>query len=252
MSKEQIIIDGVDVHWCEHYTGNIGYLTDKNWTCRAKIQGTKCEDWSDCYFKRWQRKEQEYDRLNRWLPIVVRLEEQFGSFEKAKGIDYKTYAEQIFAELDQLKAENEDLENQLEREKERFEKQDKFAAMFIQELKNEKSSLVNEYLKKIGHLQSENKELKEKCKKYGEINEQETKDYAELKVENERLKTRGTPPLIGVVLTENKQLKQTLSEIKEIVQFSNRPYKLCGEYNDCCDVLNKIWNKINEVEDEDS
>lgn len=64
MGKDiQIIIDGVDVHWCEHYTGNIGYLTDKNWTCRAKIQGTKCEDWSDCYFKRWRRKEQKLEKI---------------------------------------------------------------------------------------------------------------------------------------------------------------------------------------------
>ena len=67
MTDKQIIIDGVDVHWCEHYTGNIGYLTDKNWTCRAKIQGTKCEDWSNCYFKRWKRKEQECEKLKEAL-----------------------------------------------------------------------------------------------------------------------------------------------------------------------------------------
>ena len=45
--------------------------------------------------------------MNKWLPIVTRLEEQFKSHEKAKGIDCKTYAEQVFTELDQLKAENE-------------------------------------------------------------------------------------------------------------------------------------------------
>lgn len=47
-----------------------------------------------------------------------------------------------------------------------------------------------------------------------------------------------------------ERYEQALTEIKEIVQFGNRPYKLCGEYNECCDVLNEIWNKISEVEDD--
>jgi hypothetical protein len=52
---------------------------------------------------------------------------------------------------------------------------------------------------------------------------------------------------------ENKKLKQTLAEIKDIVQFGFRPYKVCGEHNNCCDVLNEIWNKISkcEVKNED-
>ena len=74
MTDKQIIIDGVDVSWCEHYTGDIGYLTDKNWTCRAKIQGTKCENWSDCYFKRWQRKEQECEK---WKQIANEYEQRW-------------------------------------------------------------------------------------------------------------------------------------------------------------------------------
>lgn len=57
--------------------------------------------------------------------------------------------------------------------------------------------------------EQECEEWKEKCKKYGEINEQETKDYAELKAENERY-------------------KQALEEIREI-------QKDCeGCMGDCC------------------
>ena len=44
------------------------------------------------------------------------------------------------------------------------------------------------------------------------------------------------------------ELKQTLSEIKEIAEFSDRPYKHCGEYNDCCEIVAKILSKISEVE----
>ena len=51
--------------------------------------------------------------MQKWLPIVTRLEEQFKSHEKAKSIGYKTYAEQVFTELDQLKAENKRLDNEL-------------------------------------------------------------------------------------------------------------------------------------------
>ena len=41
--------------------------------------------------------------------------------------------------------------------------------------------------KQLKAKEQECEELKEKVKKYGEINEQETKDYAELKAENEEL-----------------------------------------------------------------
>ena len=115
-----------------------------------------------------KRKEQECERLNRWLPIISRLEMTFGSYEKAKAIDYKSYIEQIFIELDQLKAENEILKEKL-----------------------------------IISSNSDKKTLK---------------------------------------------IIKTLAEIKEIVQFGSRPYKVCGEHNNCCDVLNEIWNKISKCE----
>ena len=49
---------------------------------------------------------------------------------------------------------------------------------------NNYNCIWKKYLRK----EQECEELKEKVKKYGEINEQETKDYAELKAENEELK----------------------------------------------------------------
>ena len=48
---------------------------------------------------------EKLNELKKWLPIVTRLEKQFGCYEKAKGINYKTYTEQIFTELDKLKTE---------------------------------------------------------------------------------------------------------------------------------------------------
>ena len=70
--------------------------------------------------------------------------------------------------------------------------------------------------KQLKSQEQECEELKEKVKKYGEINEQETKDYAELKAENDLFRT----------CHDNEQAKrrkyeQTLIEIKEVLQFYN-------------------------------
>ncbi|MBE7713737.1 MAG: hypothetical protein E7Z87_08330 [Cyanobacteria bacterium SIG26] len=47
--------------------------------------------------------DEKFNELKKWLPIVTRLEKQFGCYEKAKGIAYKTYTEQFFRELENLK-----------------------------------------------------------------------------------------------------------------------------------------------------
>ena len=131
-----------------------------------------------------------------------------------------------------LQAENESLENQLKSEKERFEKQDKYAAMYIQELKNEQSSLIKNFLEKIGQLQSENEELK--------------KQLAELISQSALL-----PKFFGLsaeeitqLTTKCSKLSKTLTEIEEIAR---------GEYCKFIDndeIVLKILQKISEVEDE--
>jgi hypothetical protein len=111
MTDKQIIIDGVDVSKCSYFQQE-----DDEYTCGAEeCNGAivACRACDNCYYKQLKRKEQECERLKKWLPIVTRLEEQFKSHEKAKGIDYKTYAEQVFTELDQLKSENKHLNDLL-------------------------------------------------------------------------------------------------------------------------------------------
>ena len=112
MTDKQIRIDGVDVCRCRYYDDRYGYCD----ACRDDIDGasfTKCMYEDNCYYKQLKAKEQECEELSEWLPIVARLEEQFKSHEKAKGLSYKTYTEQVFAELDQLKAENDELRKNL-------------------------------------------------------------------------------------------------------------------------------------------
>ena len=160
-------------------------------------------------------KEQECNRLKEEVSLLKESNSKLQQIEDVNSLE-KCYLQQ----LDQLKAENEDLENQFKREKERFEKQDKFSAMFIQELKNEKSSLVNKYLKKIGQLQSENEELKEYIKHLHNLCGNETdKQY---------------------------KYKQTLTEIKELLLKTPT-----DSQEHCVNAKSVILQKISECERND-
>lgn len=98
--------------------------------------------------------------------------------------------------------------------------------------------------KKYLRKEQECEELKKQVKKYGEINEQETKDYAELKAENDLFRT----------CHDNEQEKrrkyeQTLIEIKEIAEENIRIADLeglNGVYRR--GLAEQILQKINEVE----
>ena len=68
-------------------------------------------------------------------------------------------------------------------------------------------------------LKQECEELKEKVKKYGEINEQETKDYAKLKAENEELKKA------NIHIDNNRMVKaDKLKRIEDLIIASNSRY----------------------------
>lgn len=62
---EEIIIDGIDVSKCKYYTDNVDYLSNKDWTCRAEMFNTCCEDYPNCYFKQLKRKEQECEEYRK-------------------------------------------------------------------------------------------------------------------------------------------------------------------------------------------
>ena len=42
--------------------------------------------------------------------------------------------------------------------------------------------------------------------------------------------------------------RTAIAKIKEIAEFSYRPYITCGEYNESCSVLTSILNIIKELE----
>ena len=134
---KQIIIDGVQFgKWGDFYIdydldGHFKSITSsakeykilKSLIDQLKRKEQECEELEtarhlieisrDKWEYRAKSKERECESLNRWLPIISRLEMAFGSYEKAKAIDFTSYTKQIFAELDQLKTENEELKTKL-------------------------------------------------------------------------------------------------------------------------------------------
>ena len=63
MTDKQIIIDGVDVSWCEYYNKDDKTCREVNGNYDTDIcEFDKCEN-SNCYYKQLKRKEQEYEEL---------------------------------------------------------------------------------------------------------------------------------------------------------------------------------------------
>ena len=97
--EDKTIIDGIDINKCQHYTGNVEYLS-REWTCRAETIGAKCEENPNCYFKQLARAKEENEKLK----VQIKNEKQ------ALQIDIDNFNQ---ACLD-LSQENDDLHNKLQ------------------------------------------------------------------------------------------------------------------------------------------
>lgn len=106
MTDKQIMIDGIDVSECEHYDN----------VCLGNHHYKWCKDNDNCYYKQLKAKEQECERLKK----------QYNCYacDTCKGkedyINLKRHCENAIkslhnkhAELDQLKAENDELKKWL-------------------------------------------------------------------------------------------------------------------------------------------
>lgn len=101
MTKEPIMIDGVDVSGCDYYFDNKCRCMDAS-IMQDFYSCPQCNINPNCYYKKWQRKEQECEQLKE---KYLNLKEQNGSYI----VQLNTVNEQ----LDQLKVENDSLKNEL-------------------------------------------------------------------------------------------------------------------------------------------
>lgn len=54
----------------------------------------------------------------------------------------------------------------------------------------------------------------------------------------------------NILINKLNHYRTTITKIKEIVEFSYRPYTVCGEYNESCSVLTNILKVIEEMREE--
>ena len=149
MTDKQIIIDGVDVSGCAYIT----YRYSGKPICNES--GMYCGGYDICYYKQLKRKEQEYEELKKELQknfkekdtlhlIIDRLLEASGyDTNTASAEDFEDVYEHMRYEqqqLDQLKAENEQL-------KEKYKELGQCAKQLKDYFEQEKESLSNRFLK---------------------------------------------------------------------------------------------------------
>ena len=54
----------------------------------------------------------------------------------------------------------------------------------------------------------------------------------------------------NTIIDKLTHYRTAIAKIKEIAEFSYRPYIACGEYNESCIVLTNILNVIEELKEE--
>ena len=281
MTKEPIMINDVDVSECEFFSSGLGYCT----IGLLADDGTHiCECEQNCYYKQLKRleneyegfaakytdmeialknKEEEYDELNKYRPIIDRLLQEFEKYEYIKSISTISYAKQVFEQLDQLKEKNKwydhykesalrnkELYNDLSTKYDQLKKDNEELEREIKLKKDFVNSLRKHYERKL----EEKKLFLPCCYKnlYEETEEMKNdiaKKYFDLEKENKELKEKVNSYNCSTNCYKYQQAekyKQALQDIKEIAQ-GYKPYKVCGDYNNNCEPINEILQKCEVI-----
>ena len=119
MTDKQIIVDGVDVSGCQYYKIPQNEMYPMSNFCGLPCNGF-CKNDPKCSYKQWKRKEQECEELSfdnfDLKDQLTDLKFKYKTInDVAKSFEQKLQAER--KQLDQLKAENEELEKELRQKK---------------------------------------------------------------------------------------------------------------------------------------
>lgn len=143
MTKEPIMIDGVDVSGCENY----GETMAKTRNCILYDKYLRPCKGGNCYYKNWQRKEQqlkdfenEYEGFAvKYTDMEMALKRKMEECEEWKSKYYNSTTEvkaDLIKQLDQLKAENEELKTEFDKFEEQIKLQGNFIDSFLLATKN--------------------------------------------------------------------------------------------------------------------
>jgi hypothetical protein len=196
------------------------------------------------------------------------------SVSGCKRNDDGCFVRQLFEERDRAENQIVELNKTIKAKEQEYEELRKYHNKCCEEFEKEKKEWLEKYnqvsrdfyngdycntehCSLLRAKEQECEELKEEVKKYGEINEQETKDYAELKAENDELKEliaqdqcfqdKSHKCVKSFYIDE--RYKQSIEKIKEIAEKEVNNRMLFADKESFCD-FNKILQKISEVENE--
>ena len=71
MGFNKKLIHGVNVTECQYYSEGVPYFTNTEWTCRCGTFNTRCENYPNCYYKRFIR---TYTERNRYRQALCEIE----------------------------------------------------------------------------------------------------------------------------------------------------------------------------------
>ena len=259
MTDKQIIIDNVDVSGCSLYEDNPKYRMWGTCDCMRsmvdqsgydELAGAECKGYN-CYYKQLKRKEQECEELKEQLEradedikmkctrcaMTNLLDEQLDQLKEQLEA-YKMEAEEGKEINAELKAEQDRIKTICDNHFDEYE-------MGCLDLSDAIESLLERYDNAITGLTKQRKELKtenEELKQYKDVVDKLAGMQVILTNEN------GVPQLYDNAKDlKLKQLSQTLTEIKEIADIINDRTMVTSYI---CDHLDKILQKISEVENE--
>ena len=198
MIDKQVIIDGVDVSGCSWCV----YAPDEDAYCLINDgEDLSCEDNPNCYYKQLKRKEQECERLKKELHknfeekdtlhlIIDRLLE-------ASGYDTNTASAEDFEDVYECMRYEQQQLNQLRKENEELKKQ--------LTILDDEDVVVEITAKQF----EEHKKLKAELHR------------ANCQIADDEILQCDMRETIEELKAKNEILKQTLTEIKEVLQFYN-------------------------------
>lgn len=102
MTDKEIIIDGVDITECDHFSMGLPVFND---LCTLYPHQMRCEDNKNCYYKQLVRKEQECEKLRQANDEKNEFLKKLGISATGEFHRIKHYIDKLYQECEELKAE---------------------------------------------------------------------------------------------------------------------------------------------------
>ena len=111
--------------------------------------------------------------------------------------------------------------------------------------KGRKNDLLKNQDKNFNENSTQENQREEYYKEYLKLSQ----ECKELKERLERTEEDLKYQCVDCMNVKSDRYRKAITRIREIAEFSYRPYNVCGEYNETCSVLTNILNVIKDLEE---